>query len=302
MEEERERRSWRLDALSAVAHLLPRGGGTFARVAWRLLGLGGKSWKKTYHGYWMKLDFALENQLSYWLGMYERSTERALRALLSPGALFIDAGANLGYFSLLAAQLVGPEGRVVAFEAEPSIAADLRANVEANPGYRVEVRAAAVGDRVGTAGFLSAPLTARSTLKGGRRDVSPGHAEHFLMPTEEMEVRMTTLDEDCLELARSWEGRVVLKMDIEGVEPLALAGAGGLLQVLDAAIVEIWAELLEWHGFGPEDVYEPFLRRGFRPFRLPEGRGGRPEPIDAPLPGPMNALFLREVDLLPGAG
>ena len=65
-------------------------------------------------------------------GFWEWWTTRFLIANLRPGEVVVDAGACYGYFSLLAAELVGPGGRVLAFEPNPRIASLLRRNLAMN--------------------------------------------------------------------------------------------------------------------------------------------------------------------------
>ena len=62
----------------------------------------------------------------------EPEVQAAVVEHLRPGMIFYDVGANIGFFSLQAARLVGETGRVVAFEADPEIAARLRANAARN--------------------------------------------------------------------------------------------------------------------------------------------------------------------------
>jgi len=62
----------------------------------------------------------------------EAEVQAALVEHLRPGMTFYDVGANIGFFSLLAARLVGAAGHVVSFEADPEIAARLRANAAKN--------------------------------------------------------------------------------------------------------------------------------------------------------------------------
>ncbi|PYT56961.1 MAG: hypothetical protein DMG35_21155, partial [Acidobacteria bacterium] len=53
-----------------------------------------------------------------------------MQRYLLPGMTFYDIGANIGFFSLLAARIIGAQGRVVAFEADPEVAQRLRDHVE----------------------------------------------------------------------------------------------------------------------------------------------------------------------------
>ena len=79
-----------------------------------------------------------------------------LKAHVGPGQTAIDLGANIGYFTLLLAQLVGQDGQVVAFEPDPENFQLLERNVRANGYTNVAVRREAVADYSGRAPlFLS---------------------------------------------------------------------------------------------------------------------------------------------------
>jgi FkbM family methyltransferase len=85
-------------------------------------------------------------------GNLESAVQEAMVRHLAPGAVFYDIGANLGFFSLLAARLSGlREGRVYAFEAAPDNAEAIRRNAELNLIPNVEVISAAVSASSGRA-------------------------------------------------------------------------------------------------------------------------------------------------------
>ena len=141
-----------------------------------------------------------------------------VRALLRPGHTFLDVGANWGYFTLLGAHLVGPHGRVVAFEPDPRLFRTLAWNLRANALSRVRALPLAAADRAGA-----------FTLAG----YEPGQANRGVsslvaVPTgATFTVRGTRLD-DALD-AEGVDRVDLLKMDIEGGEKAALEGmAGGL--------------------------------------------------------------------------
>ncbi len=77
-------------------------------------------------------------------GIGEPEVQRALVDYLRPGMTFYDLGANIGFFSLMAARLVGPNGRVISFEADPEIAARLRENLSRNQFTHAHVEQKAV--------------------------------------------------------------------------------------------------------------------------------------------------------------
>ncbi|MEM6996443.1 MAG: FkbM family methyltransferase, partial [Myxococcota bacterium] len=65
-------------------------------------------------------------------GTWEALQTKALLERLEPGDTFVDVGANLGYYTVLAAKKVGPSGRVFAFEPDPESFALLKRNVDRN--------------------------------------------------------------------------------------------------------------------------------------------------------------------------
>jgi FkbM family methyltransferase len=82
------------------------------------------------------------------LGTTDPHEQAALARYLKPGNVFYDVGANVGFFCLLAARLVGPAGRVYAFEPHPAYAERVRKNARLN-GFAIQVVEAAVADSSG---------------------------------------------------------------------------------------------------------------------------------------------------------
>lgn len=159
-----------------------------------------------------------------WLGSYEFEKQRLLARMLAPGQVMFDLGANVGFYTLLAARRVGPGGRVVAFEPLEGNVAYLRRHLRRNAVANVEVIQAAVADRPGTARF--APH--RSNAMGRLSD------------SGDLEVPVVSLD--ALFEAGSLPRPDVLKIDIEGAELRALRGAERLLRTARPCI------LLATHG------------------------------------------------------
>lgn len=84
-------------------------------------------------------------------GVWEPFETRLVMACLGPGDVFLDVGANIGYFSILAAQCVGAQGRVWAFEPDPANCALMRASVARNGFEEIVVaEEAALSDHTGT--------------------------------------------------------------------------------------------------------------------------------------------------------
>lgn len=81
-----------------------------------------------------------------YFGSYAPLVVEAMKRYLSPGGVFIDIGANIGYLSAIAAGLVGPQGQVHAFEPVPDYCEKLRRVARLNPGYKISVNAQAAGE------------------------------------------------------------------------------------------------------------------------------------------------------------
>ncbi|MDX6690215.1 MAG: hypothetical protein QOG15_1672 [Solirubrobacteraceae bacterium] len=146
-------------------------------------------------------------------GTLEPAVTEAMVRTVRPGHVVYDVGANLGYFTLVAARLVGPEGRVIAFEPVPWCSDAVAANIALNDLAQAEVRTEAVGAVSGRAALLVAGETSQSMLASLDR-----HAE----ARETIEVAVVALDD--LVAAGTIPPPDVLKIDTEGAEILALEG------------------------------------------------------------------------------
>ena len=91
-------------------------------------------------------------------GEWEPGEQTIIQQYLAPGGTFVDIGAHIGYCSLRAATLVGPNGRVIAIEANPETIRKLRDNVAAS-GANVTVEAAACSDSETTLEFFAGSQT-----------------------------------------------------------------------------------------------------------------------------------------------
>jgi FkbM family methyltransferase len=173
-------------------------------------------------------------------GTWEDFVDNVLCALVEPGDCFLDIGANMGYYTVKIGGRVGPEGHVYAFEPNPEMFDFLKENVNIN-GFlgRATIFNAAAGSGEGE---LS--LAFDSAHPGGGSLILPGETP---LPGQVVKtVRIRAIDDmlpaDCV--------ADLIKIDVEGYEPIAFEGMRRLLaRSPDAAIVTEVSDK-HWARFG----------------------------------------------------
>jgi FkbM family methyltransferase len=190
------------------------------------------------------------------LGIWEGCVDDLLCALVRPGDTFLDVGANIGYYTVKLGPKVGPSGRVFSFEPNPDLFEVLHDNIQLNQlGGHATAFMAGASDREGAASLLFA-----SRYPGG--GVLGLGAEFDREGTERVDVRMVRVDDVV-------EGPAhLIKIDVEGFEPVALKGMEALLaRSPDVAIVcEVAYHMWAQHGDPAQMVSD--LAKGRRLFRI----------------------------------
>ena len=162
----------------------------------------------------------------YYRGSCERDLCRVLERHLRPGMIFIDAGANIGEFTLRASRLVGAAGRVHAFEASPTTFEELETNVQLNALTNVVLQQKALTSRTGELDFYLS-----GHIASGSSSLRPGHDFTGTVVT----VQGVALDDY---LRDAGINRVdFIKLDIEGAELDALRGSTRLLSTAGAPMI-----------------------------------------------------------------
>ena len=180
---------------------------------------------------------------------YEGEFYHTVLSLAMEGDTVFDVGAHLGEYTVGFSDVVGEQGRVVAFEANPITAAMLQEIVDVNNLQNVRLEASAVGSRVGCVS-----LSAQSH--------SPGQSLLHPSAGETCEVRMTTIDSFVRETGLHPD---VIKMDVEGYELHVLEGARDTLRSVGPALcVEVHPARLEAAGMSPDAVGATLLEFGYR--------------------------------------
>jgi FkbM family methyltransferase len=209
------RRSW--DAITR----LPLVGNLLHRIARGFLPAQERVWvRMSYqefpgHLFWLKVDPRYE--YGQYQGTHDAAVQKFLVSLLKPGDCFYDVGAHTGFFSILAAFLVGMKGNIVAVEPYLQNIAVLREAIARNSlGSTIDIVEHAVWSRPGNVkllGFQSGPHS------------NPGMSKIVPWNTPgSYEVACTTLDA----LSEAHPPPTLIKIDVEGAESKVLEGAARL--------------------------------------------------------------------------
>jgi FkbM family methyltransferase len=236
-------------------------------------------------------------QYIYYFGVFEPNLTNWIRQRLSPGDTFIDVGANIGYFALLASKLVGPSGKVVAVEASPTTFGDLMRNLERNRATNVRAVNVAASDQRGTVKLFRGPE--HNIGMTGLFEEQEGIKMEFECMIEAAPLA-EILHADELRQTR------LIKVDVEGAE---WAVVGGMAPIFESRrpdleiIIEIHPELLEVQGKRVGDLMDQFQRAGFYPYQLAKDflisshvrptLPSRPQRLRAPIEEESDIVFSR---------
>lgn len=204
---------------------------------------------------------------SYLDGSYEPGVASILTQIIKPGSICVDVGAHLGYFTLLMAKCAGAQGRVIAFEAYPPNAEQLRANVKVNH-YQNRVRIENVAISDGTLEKVTI-FSGRAQLPAEYNIVGHDITGRATVPV--MQLAATSLD-----AYFSHNTRIdLIKMDIEGAEADALKGMRQLLRRCQPIVLVEFHDEAGWAGRAE------LIDAGYTLFDI---QSGVPVPIDLDAP------------------
>lgn len=241
-----------------------------------------------YHPYRLRLNLQdwMERRAYFSGALYQREIELVLKRLVRRGDQVIDIGANIGLVTMLCAHRAGPNGRVIACEANPAICRRLQDHITLN---RLDGRVRAVQGAVG-----AAPSTATLFIEGehagkGTLAASKGRA---------IEVDVLRGDDVFADIDPARP--LIVKIDVEGYEAQVLAGMGKTLTHPDCAIlIEVTEDMLAAIGDSARKLYDILHANGYsgyaispragrftRSFRLTRSRGPAPE-------AQYDALFIK---------
>lgn len=194
----------------------------------------------------------------YIFGVWEPLLTAFLRRRLGPGRVFVDVGANLGWFALDASTIVGPSGGVVAIEAAPDLVSHLTSQISANRLTNVRVINHAIGARAGWVRILPGPSTHTGLTRVAEvdspnfDDVAARTLPEVLRPSELQRCR-------------------AIKIDVEGYEFDVIKGLVTILPLIppDAELIVEVAPSRAPHITAPEELFSVLGDYGFWPYELP---------------------------------
>jgi FkbM family methyltransferase len=241
----------------------------------------------------------LLQQYIYYFGLWEPCLTRWIASRLRPGDTFVDVGANIGYFSLLASKLVGKSGTVVAIEPSPKTFRILQHNLAINRVNNVRALNMAAADKdelvevfggnehfTGLANICAASNQERGFVVEGRVQAAP--LSGILRAAEVETARLIKID------VEGSEWRVM-----QGLSDLFRRGRGDL-----EFMVEINPEAGALQGRRPEEIVSAFKAAGFHFYRiendydavsyLPPFQAVRPVRVHGAIRRLTDAIFSRE--------
>ena len=208
-------------------------------------------------GFSMRLDLrdAVQRRMYFYGDYDERYEARMIRRLLDDGEIFWDIGANIGYFSLLAAATLQHSGRVIAFEPGQVAYARLVDNIGLNPFRNITTFNLAVTDREGEAALYLAAATADgcASLYGAGGEVTAREI-------------CRTVSLDGFVPSHGLPGPDFIKIDVEGAELFVLRGARQMLAASrPLVLVELKAETLAAAGTDKREIQDLLAGYGYVP-------------------------------------
>lgn len=194
--------------------------------------------------------------------VYEKHVTEEIRRFFRPGAVLVDVGANIGYYTLLAAPHLGAAGKIIAFEPSLDSCALLKMSLEKNGFKNVTIHAKAVADIQGIVGFN--PDDSNGLINKENPNICA------------YQVEAVTLDD-----VLNGEERIdLIKMDVEGAEGLVLKGMEKLIQTHHPLIfTEFRPPALESRsGMNANEFLDRFRNAGYQIHVIHKNQGVNVQP------------------------
>lgn len=253
---------------------------------------------ETYAGGRMLVDVAdFIGTRIYHFGVWEPHLSALIGSRLKAGDVFCDVGANIGYYTVLAAPIVGDTGKVVAIEPSPATHEILAKNVKLNKASNVRMVRAAVSDRPGTLTLFQAPQTdfnrGVATTVASRGFIPEGEVPalplaSILLPEERQRLRLIKID---VEGAEGPILRNLLETMHDYPDSMEIICEMSVSEtIVDAPDVDTIIKRFGEAGFRAFAIPNAYEMSAYASFKRPEG----PRPIVASEAGLPDILFSRQ--------
>lgn len=233
---------------------------------------------KEIHGNKMYLDpsdIGLSKELLL-SGTREELQTKIIKEMVKKGMVVLEIGANLGYYALIEASIIGKEGKIYAIEPVPRNFEILNKNIDIN-GYRdtVDTFCVAASSQCGTSVIKLTEESNRNTMLHDSNIMSDWMRNHVIEEkmVGDLEVNTITIDE----FLKDKEKIDMLRMDIEGYEVEAFKGMSDTLKNVDSLIIalEVHPQLFK----NPQDtigkLMSELIQLGFEPMYMVSSMGDK---------------------------
>ena len=187
---------------------------------------------------------------------YDKFAVECLKQIIKKGDIVVDLGANIGYYTLILAQLVGKSGHVYSFEPEPSNFEILSKNVKENKHEHVTLVQKAISDK-----------NSKIKLYVSKRNLASHRIFDAEDKRESIEVDVTTLDEY---FQKSKKLVKFIKMDVEGAEGATILGASKIIEDSKNLVImmEYFPKWIKKFGDVPEEILKSLVEKKFKLFNI----------------------------------
>jgi FkbM family methyltransferase len=202
-------------------------------------------------------------------GIWEPSETAFIRQHVKPGAVVVDVGANIGYFTVLAARIVGASGRVIAVEPDPVSVRVLQKNVDALPQPEiVEVVQAAAGEKPGWVRLYRSLTNHGDHRVFQVRNAGVLYDQDGALPRGiGVSVPMRRMDEILAHIPHV----DFVKVDTQGFDFAVLKSMEAVLRRDQPILIcEFWPTAMQEAGYDPYAFRDLLLQLGYRLYRLPK--------------------------------
>ena len=217
-------------------------------------------------GHKMFLDSKDALRLSIY-GIYEPFETELLKKLIKKNNIIIDVGANIGYYTLIATKCAGKNGKVYAFEPDPTNFAILKKNANINGYNNIILTQKAISNKTGKAKLY---LCTKNTAD--HKIYDDGTNRKFI------EIDSIRLDD----FFKNFNEEInLIKIDTQGAEGHVLQGMISLIERNKniKIIIEFWPSGLQKDGFNPKDLLMSLKKHGFNLYIINE-KSERLEPVN----------------------